>query len=283
MIYTNVNEKIIKSIYKRRDNWSHKGNFGRVLIIGGSKIYTGSPAIVALSAIRSGCDLTEIITVKRAADICASFSPELITIPIEGDFLSLKDLDYIKKEAEKNDVLVIGNGIGSNEGQKELVNSILKDINKKIVIDADALKILDTNLLDKRMLITPNSNEFEILFKEKPSEDLDKRIKQVCKKAVDFHTNILLKGHADIISNGEHTFINKINSVYMTKGGTGDSLAGICGSLIAQKNDILHSAAAAAFINGYSGRTVAKDERESLSVMHLIENIGKTITKWRYQ
>jgi len=283
MIYTVVNEKIIKGLYKRRDNWVHKGNFGRVLIVGGSKIYTGSPAIVALSALRTGCDLTEIITTRRAADICASFSPEIITLPLEGDYLGPDSFDTIKKESEKCNVIVLGNGLGVNNKQKELVDMILREINKKIVVDADAIKLADKSLLDKRVLITPNSNEFKVIFNEELSHDTDKRLKQVHEKAVEYHTNILLKGHIDVISNGERTFINKINSVYMTKGGTGDSLAGISGSLIAQGNDIITSAGAAAFINGYSGRTVGKKERESFSVMHLIENIEYTINKWKSQ
>ncbi|MEM0143349.1 MAG: NAD(P)H-hydrate dehydratase, partial [Candidatus Parvarchaeum sp.] len=89
--------------------------------------------------------------------------------------------------------------------------------------------------------------------------------------------------HVDVISNGEKTFVNKTNSVYMTKGGTGDSLAGISSAMLCQNDDLAEAAAAAAFINGYTGRTVAKRERESFSVMHLIENIGNTINKWRYQ
>ncbi len=283
MIYTVINERIIKSIYRRRSNWVHKGNFGKVLIIGGSNHYTGSPAIVALSALRSGCDLTEIITVKRAADICASFSPELITLPVNSEYLTAQSFDVIKEEAEKNNVIIIGNGLGSGNEQKELVNRILREINKKIVLDADAVKVADKRLLDNRVIITPNSNEFKLIFGEEPSQEAEKRIKQVYEKAADLHTNIILKGHFDVISNGEKTFINKINSVYMTKGGTGDSLAGICGSLIAQGNEIIESAAAAAFINGYSGRTACKKEKESFSVMHLIDNIGVTINKWKSQ
>ncbi len=283
MISTILTEKIIKEIYKRRDNWSHKGNFGRVLIIGGSNVYTGSPAIVALSALRSGCDLTEIIAPKRTADICASFSPELITFPVNGSNLKISDFDDIRKESEKSDVIAVGNGMGIGEEQKGLINKLAAEINKKMVIDADAIKQIDKYSLDKRMLLTPNANEFKLLFGEDPSHDIEKRIKQVNDKANEFRTNILLKGHVDIISNGERAFLNKTNSVYMTKGGTGDSLAGICASLIAQGNDILNAAAAAAFINGYSGRAVGKEERESFSVMHLIDKISYTINKWKSQ
>ncbi|MCL4396798.1 NAD(P)H-hydrate dehydratase [Candidatus Parvarchaeota archaeon] len=283
MIYTTLNEKIIKTAYKKRDNWSHKGNFGKVLIVGGSDEYTGSPAIVALSALRAGIDLTKIIAPKRAADICAGFSPEIITKTVNNTELDSSSFHMIKEESEKYNVMVIGNGMKTGYEQTVLVNRILKEIDMKIVLDADAIKVADANQLAKNMVITPNSNEFKILFKEEPSKDVEKRIKQVYEKARQFNTTILLKGHVDIISNGENTFINKVNSVYMTKGGTGDSLAGITSAMLCQNNDLVEAAAAAAFINGYTGRTVAKKEREAFSVMHLIDNIGNTINKWRYQ
>ncbi len=283
MIYTTLNEKIIKTVYKKRNNWSHKGNFGKVLVVGGSYDYTGSPAIVALSALRAGVDLTEIIAPKRAADICAGFSPEMITKGIESTELNSNAFHIIKTESEKYNVMTLGNGMKTGYEQTVLVNKILKEVDMKIVLDADAIKVADANQLGKNIVITPNSNEFKILFKEEPSKDLEKRIKQVYEKAKQFNTTILLKGHIDIISNGEKTFVNKTNSVYMTKGGTGDSLAGITAAMLCQNNNFVESAAAAAFVNGYTGRTVAKKEREAFSVIHLIDNIGNTINKWRYQ
>lgn len=282
MIYTTLNEKILRTAYKKRNNWSHKGNFGKVLIVGGSDEYTGSPAIVALSALRSGADLTKIIAPERAADICAGFSPEMITKAVEGTELNSNAFHIIKTESEKYDVMTLGNGMKTGYEQTVLVNKILKEINMKIVLDADAIKVADVNQLGKNIVITPNSNEFKILFKEEPSKDVEKRIKQVYEKAKQFSTTILLKGHVDIISNGDKTLINKNNSVYMTKGGTGDSLTGITAAMLCQNDDLVEATAAAAFINGYTGRTVAKKEREAFSVMHLIDNIGNTINKWRY-
>jgi NAD(P)H-hydrate epimerase len=258
MIYTTLNQKIIKTVYKKRDNWSHKGNFGKVLVVGGSEEYTGSPAIVALSALRAGADLTKIIAPRRAADTCAGFSPEIITEAINGVELNSSAFHIIKEESEKYNVMVLGNGIKTGYEQTILVNKILKEISMKIVLDADAIKVADANQLAKNIVITPNSNEFKILFKEDPSKDLEKRIKQVYEKAREFNTTIILKGHVDVISNGENTFINKNNSVYMTKGGTGDSLAGITAAMMCQNNNLVEAAATKAFINGYTGRTVAK-------------------------
>ncbi len=282
MNFSTVNEKIIQSLYKRRENWSHKGNFGRVLVIGGNQTYTGSPALVALAAYRSGADIVKILAPKRAADICAGFSPEIISIAYNKSDLDEGAFQHVSVLSENSNVVSIGNGLGTGNDQKILVNEVLNEIKKRLVVDADAVKILDKSLLDHNMLITPNSNEFKVLFDVDPPTDLSERIRCVVDTAKKYHTNILLKGHVDVISDGEETFINKTNSVYMTKGGTGDTLTGICAGLIAQGNEVLHAAAAAAFINGYTGRAVSRVKKEALSPLDIINNVYDTITKWRH-
>ncbi len=283
MISTIVNEKILKNLYVRRENWTHKGQYGKVLIVGGSREFTGSTALVALAALRTGADVTKIIAPKRAADTAASFSPELIAIPIDRDYLDGDDYERVRAESEWASVVCVGNGLGVGEGQRRLVNDMADKINKTLIIDADGLKVLSRNKLRQNILLTPNSNEFRILFGEMPPTDLEKRMKVVQEKAKEFGTNILLKGHVDIISDGETILLNKTNSVYMTKGGTGDVLTGVCAGILGQRGDILHSAAAAAFINGYTGRREAKTKRESLSPMDIVNGIYETITKWRHQ
>lgn len=283
MNYTTINQNALKKVYGRRENWSHKGEFGRLIVIGGSLEYTGSPAIVALSALRSGADFTKILAPKRSADACSGFSPELIAIPVAKDYLDMDSLHLIDKHSPWANAVEIGNGIGENSGQESFVNSFVKESKKKTVLDADALKILKRDLLNRNILITPNSHEFEVLFGIKLSKNLDERAHIVKEKAKVYDTTILLKGHIDVVSDGEQLLINKNNSVYMTKAGTGDTLAGICAGLVAQGNGLLDSACAAAFINGYTGRYIARSKRESLSPIDIIDNIHSTITKWRYK
>ena len=79
--------KILKKIYGKRDVWSYKGQFGKLVVIAGSKRHTGSPCFVGLAAYRAGCDLVYIVAPERAADVAANFSPNLITEPLEGDKL----------------------------------------------------------------------------------------------------------------------------------------------------------------------------------------------------
>ncbi|MCL5016847.1 MAG: NAD(P)H-hydrate dehydratase [Candidatus Parvarchaeota archaeon] len=280
MIRVNIDQKVLKKVYKRREPWSHKGDFGKLLIIGGSNDYPGSPGLVAMSALRSGCDSARIMAPRRSADICASFSPEIMSTPL-GNELGTADFDGIKAMSEWSTAVSLGNGLGVSSEKKELVNMLAEKIKKKMVIDADALKMLNKENLNRGILITPNSNEFEVLFGIKLSTSLDERAKAAESMAREYGTTILLKGHVDVISDGNETFINKVNSIYMTKAGTGDTLAGICAGLVAQKNQIVDSACAAAFINGYSGKTAARYKKESLSVMDIVNEIGSTITKFR--
>ncbi len=283
MSYQIINQSWIKRVYKKRDNWSHKGDFGKILVFGGSLEYTGAPATVALAAVRAGADVAKIFAPKRAADIAASFSPEIIAIPFEKEYFDSDAFYAARKLSSWANVIEIGNGMGTGSNQGDFVNMVLKDIKKRLVVDADGVKLMNRNLLGSEILITPNTYEFNVLFGTNLSTNVDERAKTVKEKAKEYGTNILLKGHVDVISDGDQIFLNKVNSVYMTKGGTGDSLSGICAGLIGQGAKIIDAACAGAFINGYTGKYLARLKRESLSSLDIIDNIYSTITKWRYQ
>lgn len=282
MSYILIDGKIIRRIYSRRASWSHKGDFGKLLIVGGSEEYTGSPALVALSALRSGCDFVKIFAPIRAADACSNFSPEIIAVPYGRQHLDGDASADIEKLGGWASAVEIGNGMGREKEQGDLVRIMQKRIKKKLVIDADGLKVLDKDLVNFSTLLTPNTYEFNLLFGTKLGSDLGERIREVKEKAGEFKTTILLKGHVDVISDGEEIFINKTNSQYMTKAGTGDTLAGIASGLMAQGNNVLDSACAAAYINGYTGKLVAKTKREALSPIDIINNMYLTITRFRY-
>ena len=98
-----VKSNILKRVYRRRRQWSRKYDFGHLLVIGGSKLYSGSPAFNAQAALRAGVDLVTIIAPERAANIVASFGPDLITYPLAGDFIKKSHLNILLKFAEKMD------------------------------------------------------------------------------------------------------------------------------------------------------------------------------------
>src|SRR3989344_4037093 len=107
----------LSKIYSPRPEWSHKGNFGSVLVICGSKMYSGSATLAACGAIRAGCDLVTVVAPQRAADVAANTLPDLITYPLRGDFLTNKHLSDIADIANVRKVnsVVIGCGLGRHE------------------------------------------------------------------------------------------------------------------------------------------------------------------------
>jgi NAD(P)H-hydrate epimerase len=126
-------------------------------------------------------------------------------------------------------------------------------------------------------VITPHSIEFSVLSGIKPPEDLKKRIKLVKKTASQLNCIIALKGYVDLISDGKKVSVNKTGNPYMTVGGTGDTLAGICGSLLARKVDPFEAACAACYINGKAGDLAAKRLGEGFLASDLIDEIPKVI------
>jgi NAD(P)H-hydrate epimerase len=278
-----INKSILKKVYKKRNPWSHKYDFGHLLIICGSKQYTGSPALVALSALaalRSGVDLVTIVAPERAANIAASFSPNLIAYPLKGDYLNKKHLPELLKFSKNKTAVVIGNGLGREKETLKTIIKYLKNISMPAVIDADAIHAvaLDKKIVkNRKFIITPHSKEFEVLSGAKLTINLKERIKIVKHVSSKLETTILLKGHVDVISDGKKIALNKSGSPYMTKGGMGDTLAGICGALLARDIDTFTAACASAYINGKSGEIASKKLGEGTTATDLINSITEVI------
>jgi NAD(P)H-hydrate epimerase len=272
-----VNRAILAKMYKRRPQWSHKGNFGRVLVIGGSKKYSGSPAFNALAAIRAGADLVTVLAPRRAADIIATFSPDLITQPLAGDYVSGKYMGTMLELAEDHDAVVIGGGLERRPETLKVVAEFIAKNEVPCVIDADALHAIKKLRLKPSHILTPHSHEFFELTGIDPVYDRDKRVKQVSDFASAKNCTVLLKGSFDIVSDGKDSFINMTGNPYMTKGGTGDTLAGICGAYLARGVKPLDAACAAAYVNGVAGTLAARRFGESLMASDLIEEIPRAI------
>ncbi len=259
-----VDSSVLKEVYKERPMWSHKGDFGKLLIIGGSKIYTGSPALVAygaMAALHAGADLVMVAAPSRPADIAAKFSPNLITEPFEGDFFTSKHVKRALELAKKHDAVAIGPGLGTEKETHRFVVKFLEGVRKPCVVDADALKALQKKKLLDKFLLTPHLYEFYYMTGEKPKNDVLGRAETVKKYARKTGSTILLKGAIDIISDGKQTAMNRTGNPYMTVGGTGDVLTGICGALLAQKVPPFRAACAAAYMNGRAGDLAAKEKR----------------------
>ena len=160
---------------KNRDSSSHKGNNGRLLVIGGSKDYSGAPAIAGMAAIGAGADLVYVASPQNAAEAIKSTSPDLIVKSLEGDKLSLKHSDEILSLVDNVDSVLIGPGAGIDEDTSKLFNILVTKIKKPIVLDADALKQVELSLIKNRedIILTPHIFEFKSFFKVENDLKLD--------------------------------------------------------------------------------------------------------------
>jgi len=283
-----VTKDILKDIYKERPRNIRKYDYGLLVVVGGSEFYSGSPALSAMAAFRAGVDMVRIIAPKRAADIIASFSPNLAAYPLEGKWLNKTHLPTLlamtesaKAVARGNTAVVIGGGAGRSEETQKAILKYLEEVSVPVVIDADAIHALGKKpeiVSGRNFLITPHTYEFFVLTgKEIYKLPEEEKIKMVQTEAQRLHTTILLKGAIDIISDGKEVALNRTGSPFMTKGGCGDTLAGICGALMARGLSPFTAAQAAAYINGKAGEVVAQRVKEGLLATGLIEAIPKVL------
>lgn len=241
---------------KKRKPDSHKGENGVVLIIGGSEQFVGAVALAGLAVLRSGADLAIVAAPEHTAWAVSCLSADLITIKLPGKYLSTKHLKKTLALAKKADVVLIGNGLGLNPRTKSFVKKFAKrmtKLKKKLVIDADGIKAVSLMDIDNAIL-TPHESEFEILLKNSRinKNNMQKNLK---------NNTILLKGKIDKIMSRKKTKFNKTGNAGLTRGGTGDVLAGLTAGFLAQGHSAFDSACYAAYFNGLIGDILLKKKK----------------------
>jgi len=278
-------EQLIKQIYSQRQPWSHKGQMGKLLVVAGSKKYTGSPIFNAVSALKSGCDLVTVAAPKRVADICVCAYPDIITAPLKGDFLHPDHVPEILKLAKDNKALVIGGGLGREKETLAAILEIIKKVDLPMVVDADALRALAGRmevLEGKKVILTPHADEFFAISGERVREEVGNRRRLVQRFATQHHAVVILKGHVDIVAEGDAVYENRSGSVYMTKGGFGDTLTGICGALLFRGTNLFGAACAGAYLNGKAGELAAINKKEGVLASDIFEYLPKAIESVLY-
>ncbi|HLD87567.1 MAG TPA: NAD(P)H-hydrate dehydratase [Candidatus Nanoarchaeia archaeon] len=260
-------------IIPKRKQGSHKGDNGVVLAIGGSKEYPGAIALASLAALRSGCDIVRVAAPQKVAWAVNVLSSDIITIKLNGEYIGKNQVALLMPVLEKSDVLLLGNGMTISREGKAFCEKIVKN-NKLKVIDADALKMLSLQDL-KNSIVTPHLRELEALLRnsgisasaikkiieEKDTKKRAASVQKETKQWLEKNNIILLKGRIDSIISKNGIFFNKTGNAGMTRGGTGDVLAGLCAGFLAQSKDILQSAKNAEYINGQIGDILLKRKK----------------------
>jgi hydroxyethylthiazole kinase-like uncharacterized protein yjeF len=276
-----INRVDLSEFYRNRPKQSRKGDFGRVAVVGGSDTYAGCLIFNALAALRAGADLSTVVAPRRAADIVASYSPDLITVPCDTKY---PDPGTAKKQLDRADALVIGCGVQRTSAAHNALLSIIKACRAPIVADAEslhAIALAPNTGKGKRLLLTPNAGEFQTLARDPWPGARRDRVERTRKLARKYSATVIVKGAEDIISDSERVSIDLNGSAYMTKGGYGDLLAGAAGAILARGFDQFDAARAAAYMVGRAGELASSKYGEGTLASDVLLEIPAVIRKSR--
>lgn len=259
-------------VFPRRKRDAHKGNFGRLFILAGSREYTGAPALCANAAVRTGAGLVTLGVPEEIHSIAAVKCSEAMVWPLPDDY------DMILEKASACDAAVIGPGLGQGKRAERLVLSLLRDLKCPVILDADGLNIVakHIHILDKReglTVLTPHDGEFARLSGcQLPLADRLGAARQFAKQ---HNCAVVLKGYRTITAAWNRPcVVNTTGNPGMARGGSGDALAGILGAMVCQfdRGDVL---AEGVWLHGRAGDLAAADKGEyGMTVMDLIGQIA---------
>ena len=243
----------------------HKGDFGRVLLIGGSRGMAGAIALAGMAALRSGAGLVTAAVPDQCLDTVATFEASLMTVPLPSDgegCISAQACQRIEELARSATVIGCGPGLGRSSELDEFVGSLQEKIELPIVFDADALNALaerDDWMISAAgpRVLTPHPGEFRRLARQ-PGLSVEKARLQAVSFARTNQVVLVLKGHQTIVTDGTETARNATGNPGMATGGSGDVLTGVISALIGQGLTPLHAARLGAHIHGLAGDMAAE-------------------------
>lgn len=251
-----LDHKTVLDALPERNLWSHKGDFGKDLLLCGSRGYTGAAALAAMGALRSGGGLVYLGVPECIYGIEAVKLTEPIVFPlpdVNGMFSTEASAEIRKNLTGKNAVL-IGPGIGQSTGTYSAVNTVLESFNGPVILDADGINVIAAHKDIVRgrtspTILTPHDGEFCRLVGRMPMD----RVNEAAALALELGAVVLLKGHETVITDGMTCYINKTGNPGMAVGGSGDVLSGIILGLLGQGLPPLIAAACAAWLHGAAG------------------------------
>lgn len=256
----------IRQMLPKRGSDSNKGTFGRVLVIGGSRLYCGAPALVALGAYRAGAGLVEAAVPVSVQPSVAAQVLEVIFQPLEEDDgrISLRSLPSIRKALDAASSVVVGPGIGSGPESPALVEAILHEMGEastRAVVDADGLNALarveDWHAPGAQLVLTPHPGEMSRLTKLSIAAIQGDRLVEARRWAETWQQVVVLKGAATIVASPDgRASINCTGGPNLATAGSGDVLSGIIGALLAQGMGPFEAAVIGAYLHGRAGDLV---------------------------
>jgi NAD(P)H-hydrate epimerase len=260
--------------------FSHKGDFGRIILAGGSYGKMGAICLSTKAALRTGSGLVFCKVPGCGVNILQSTIPEAMVLPHSFEMDIDEKLDFTGIDA-----IGIGPGLGKGEHAQKLLEKVLKSYLGPTVLDADAINILGErrdwiSLLHANVILTPHLKEFERLTGVKTDNHLE-RINLSRKFSREHNCTLVLKGAFSLISfpDGNQVF-NQSGTMYMATGGSGDVLTGMLTSLLGQGYSIKNAAICGVFHHGNAGELAGRKLRRGTMASDIVENIPQSYIEW---
>ena len=257
-----LDHESVLSLLPDRDPWGHKGTFGKLLLLCGSRGFTGAAYLAAMGALRTGAGLVFLGVPESiyAIEAVKLNEPVVFPLPDQDGKLSAQAVPEIVKRLPQMDAVLVGCGLGQSDGTLAVVKAVLENAKCPVVLDADGINILAAHkdILRGRSgstILTPHDGEFG-RFGGSIGPD---RMASAETYARQWNSIVLLKGHETCVTDGETGYINRTGNPGMATGGSGDVLAGIIVSFLGQGIPPLEAAACGAWLHGAAGDLCAKE------------------------
>lgn len=251
-----LSHEAVLSLLPDREKTAHKGNFGKILLLCGSRGYTGAAYLAAMGALRAGAGLVFLGVPESIYAIEAVKLNEAIVFPLpeQDGMLSPAALEEIEKRLPRMDAVLIGCGLGQSQGTAEVVFRLLEQAHCPVVLDADGINVISRHrhVLRGRAaptILTPHGGEFARLGYSTGTNPMEAAMEA----ARELNCVMVLKGHESCITDGERQYINPTGNPGMAVGGSGDLLSGIIVSLLGQGLAPLEAAACGCWLHGAAG------------------------------
>ena len=277
----------LRELVEPRAADSHKGDFGRVTVIAGSRGKTGAAHLTAMGALRSGAGLVTVATPASCLPIVASMAPEFMTEPLGDAGAAMVSADAVDRVLElTQDVIACGPGLGRSADVAGFVRDLVERATVPLVLDADAVTVLadDPGRVmgrdDRDVIITPHPGEMARLIGASIEDVQANRIEVASDFATTHRVYVVLKGHRTVIATPDgRVSINPTGNPGMATGGTGDVLTGMIAAWLAQLLDADAACRLAVFLHGAAGDLAeARDGQVAMTASDLLDELGDALT-----
>lgn len=281
--------KEFKGFLKKRKRDTHKGDYGHIFILGGSRGMTGAAALCAEACLRSGAGLVtlgipeslNIVMEKKLTEVMTCALPET-----RKGTVSIKARREILEKIAASDIVILGPGLSRNPETKRLVRELIVKTKKILVLDADALNALADNVdilknVKQKCILTPHPGEMSRLVKKDTDFVQRNRLVVARKFSGQYNVIVVLKGHHTVVADGRPSvYVNKTGNPGMATAGSGDVLTGIIGGFLAQGLRPFDAARLAVYVHGLAGDLAAEKKGEiSLIAGDILDMIAEAIKR----